>query len=82
MKNLRYVLVGFVFGGAFGAKIGAYLCNLFEVPAPANLVEAGFLYGAAVGSIAAVTFVAAYALANIHNRTSEDYRSERMISST
>jgi len=50
MKNLRYILVGLIIGGAVGAKTGAYLADLSEISAIANYVESGFLFGAGAGS--------------------------------
>ncbi|WP_425392428.1 hypothetical protein [Ekhidna sp.] len=80
MKNFRYVLVGFVFGAAFGAKVGAFLTNLLDGPASFSLIESGFTYGALVGSSAAVIFMIAFALANSKDQ-SKEYRAQRIVRS-
>lgn len=45
MKNLRYILISVVIGGAFGAKAGAFLSTLFESQVPSAFIETGFVGG-------------------------------------
>ncbi|WP_421762982.1 hypothetical protein [Ekhidna sp.] len=63
MKNFRFLLIGAVAGGAFGAKIGAYLSNLLEVSASSLWINSGFIYGMFSGTLLVVAFLVAFAIA-------------------
>ena len=63
MKNLRYLLIGAVLGGAFGAKLGSYLAVVWNEAVPTSLIEAGFVYGSFSGMLSAIVFLVAYSLA-------------------
>ena len=45
MKNLRFILISVVIGGAFGAKSGAFLSSLSESQVPGAFIETGFVAG-------------------------------------
>ena len=50
MRNFRLILVGFVVGGAFGAKLGAYLSLVERINLKEwSLIEMGFYLGAGLG---------------------------------
>ena len=51
MSSLRSMLVGFLLGGAFGAKLGAYIALTGTMTSLANwsLIELGFGAGALLG---------------------------------
>lgn len=55
MKNLRSTLIGFIVGGAFGAKLGAYLSLADNVSYQSwSLIELGFYFGASLGVFTSV----------------------------
>ncbi|WP_436517342.1 hypothetical protein [Ekhidna sp. To15] len=64
MKNLRFLLIGAVVGGAFGAKVGGYLAKILEVPATYNWIESGFIYGVLGGTLTVASFLIAFAIAS------------------
>ena len=49
MKFVRFLIVGIVLGGAFGAKIGTYLTQILSDNVSFQLVESGFILGASLG---------------------------------
>ena len=49
MKLLRSLIIGIVLGGAFGAKVGAYLSQVLETTGSFQFVELGFALGATLG---------------------------------
>lgn len=70
MKNLRFLFIGAMAGGAFGAKVGIYLGKLLEVPSTSEWLEAGFSYGVLGGMLTAASFMLAFALANLQQQSS------------
>ena len=59
MRNLRYILVGLIFGGAVGAKVGAFLSNISELTVTAAYIKSGFIIGVFAGAaIAGVSLLA------------------------
>ena len=51
MKNIKYVLVSLMLGGGFGANIGAYLLNLFQLDSSILVIQKGFVIGACIAVI-------------------------------
>ncbi len=50
MKQIiRFLIIGVVLGGAFGAKLGAYFSETFIQKETFQLVEYGFVLGASIG---------------------------------
>lgn len=49
MKQLRFLIIGIVFGGAFGAKLSTYLTSLLDNSISLQFIEFGFLLGAGIG---------------------------------
>jgi integral membrane sensor domain MASE1 len=72
MKNLRFLLIGAVAGGAFGAKIGGYLSALLEVPASSFWIESGFIYGMLTGIFTVAAYLVGFAVA-AYQRAPEAY---------
>lgn len=72
MRNLKYIIIGAVFGGAFGAKIGGYLFSNLQFRGNYGLIENGFIYGAIAGMLIAFIFILAFAIAPFkgHNQRS------------
>lgn len=58
MKTIRQLLAGSLIGGAFGAKVGAYMSSISE--APNSLIYSGLAFGAGAGLL----IVLSMALAN------------------
>lgn len=54
MKYLRFLIIGIVLGGGFGAKLGAYFSQVFEQTANFQLVEFGFALGAGLGLLMSI----------------------------
>lgn len=79
MKNLRFLLIGGVAGGAVGAKVGGYMANLLEVPASAQWIESGFIYGLLGGSLTVAAFMVAFAVARFQNEPPA-YTNKEMVS--
>jgi hypothetical protein len=59
MKNLRYLLVGIMVGGAVGAKLGAYFSSVLNPSNGFQLIESGMIYGALVGLISSIALLVA-----------------------
>lgn len=78
MKNFRFLLIGAVVGGAFGAKIGGYLSNLLEVSTSSYWIESGFIYGMLGGTLTAVAFLVAIAVIG-YQQQPKTYRSRNMV---
>lgn len=68
MKNLRFLFIGAVAGGGFGAQIGAYLSRLFETSTSALWIETGFIYGVISGAVVIATFRLAFAVAGYQSQ--------------
>lgn len=51
MKNIRYILVGLILGGGFGANIGAYLSSLYNLESSILLIQKGFIVGVFTGVV-------------------------------
>ncbi len=64
MKNLRYLLIGVVLGGGFGAKLGGYLATYWNLDSSHKWIESGFIYGSLTGLVVAGTIVASIAIAS------------------
>ena len=56
MNHVRFLIIGIVLGGAFGAKIGAYFAQVLNAPVSLELVEFGFLLGAGIGLLISFIF--------------------------
>lgn len=46
---LRFLIIGIVLGGAFGARLGAYFSEVLNQKETFQLVEYGFVLGASLG---------------------------------
>ena len=59
MHSLRKILVGLIIGGAFGARIGAYMHSIVEDAQLSmwSSIEFGFLTGAAFGLVLALSIL-------------------------
>ena len=81
MNSLKTILVGFIIGGAFGAKIGAYLTILAEdAIIHWSVVEFGFLVGAGFGL--AISFIVLLVKNGIFERTESGVGSSKLSTNT
>ncbi|MEO9483937.1 MAG: hypothetical protein ABJG47_10845 [Ekhidna sp.] len=79
MKNLRFLLIGAVAGGAFGAKIGGFLSTTMEVSTSSLWIEAGFVNGALAGLFTVGAFLIAFAVAG-YQKQPPAYTPKKMAS--
>lgn len=56
MKVIRSLIIGLTIGGAFGAKIGAYLGQLSEF-VQMDLITSGLILGSMFGAAAAIATI-------------------------
>lgn len=61
MKSIKSILVGLMIGGAFGAKLGAYLSTTVVFTTNWSLIELGFISGAFCGAVLSLAVVLAKA---------------------
>ena len=81
MRNLRYILVGLIFGGAIGAKVGAYLSNISELANTAAYIENGFMIGVFGGGAIAGIVILASAFASSRSVTEQNITTPTLASS-
>lgn len=58
MENIKYILAGIMVGGAFGAKLGAYLISIMEWPNSFQWIQSGMLFGAITGLVLSMIMLA------------------------
>lgn len=70
MRNIRIVVIGFMVGGAVGAKIGAYLYSLLGMTPNYLWVESGMIAGGLIGILGSVTVIVAMSIPSKEAKTS------------
>lgn len=77
MNSLRSILVGIIVGGAFGAKVGAYLSIVSQASTFSWLsIELGFLAGSVFGLV--VSFVILFVRSGILEEKGTEMRGSHL----
>ena len=79
MEIIRQIVIGFVLGGAFGAKTATYFSSLFDGQSSFEAIKVGLTYGAAFGTLATALVLIIYALADEEKKASKTFSSRELM---
>ena len=78
MNTLRSILIGILLGGAFGAKLGAYISLVSNISVGNwSHIELGFYCGAGLGCVSAI--VVAFVRSGVLTKNNFEVRSAQLF---